>query len=688
MFHPLSRKTLTIAILLALAIIAVAALLIMLSHQRPTVFGWPAEMTTVAGDGIKGHADGTAGNARFSDPFALAIDSYGVVYVADAGGSNRIRKIGPDGSVTTLPGQFETPSGLAIDRDGNVIVADTGANAIRRISPEGQVMLLAGNGTAGFRDGPASQAQFNGPMGVAVDRNGTIYVADTYNDRIRRIGADGQVTTLAGGAAPGFADGKGDAAAFDTPGGIAIDRDDALVIADTGNDAIRRIGKDGIVSTLAHTTVEDRAGLLKAPIGLAPTWDGFLYIASYHRGRIVQMSPKGELRALAGRDAAIPGNAALRFASPAGLAIDRSGALYVADTSRYAIRKLSPRRGGAAPSAELRFDPPPLVHATSFPWPVAPQQSWHEVVGDMGEVRGNYQGEPRDHIHAGLDIHADIGQPVLAVADETVSDPLPNFSLDGLSEGMRIDAMTYIHMRVGRTQAGTPLDPSRFQLVQGPAGHLTAVRIKRGTRFRVGDPLGTVNRMAHVHLELGVPGGQINPIVLPLPGFTDHVAPRIDGVHISDGAGQRLTKGVDGRIAVAAHGGTLDIVVDAWDQVDQNEPRRRLGLYRAGFQILRADGTPMPGYERPRISLLFDRVPRDADAARIAYAADSGDAVHSDQPTRFLYVVTNRVTGGRAERGGWNPSGLKPGNYVIRIFAADFAGNQAAANRDLPITVR
>ena len=134
--------------------------------------------------------------------------------------------------------------------------------------------------------------------------------------------------------------------------------------------------------------------------------------------------------------------------------------------------------------------PPALVRAASVPWPLKPQASWHEVVGDLGEVRGAYDGEGRDHIHAGLDIRAYVGQTVVAVADEKVESPLPAWSFEGLSEGLRIDEMTYIHMQVGRAPTGEPLDPARFQILRDAAGKLLTVRVKRGTRFRVGDPLG------------------------------------------------------------------------------------------------------------------------------------------------------------------------------------------------------
>lgn len=675
------RKITIVAALLLLGSVVALAFMLGWFSPVPTLFGWPANLTTIAGDGIRGNADGATARARFSDPFAIAVARDGTLYVADAGETNRIRRIDAEGNVTTLPGTFDTPSGLALDKAGNVIVADTGANMIRRIDAMGAVTTLAGDGTAGFRDGAAAQARFDGPIGVAADDKGNVYVADSYDDRIRLITPDGQVRTLAGGDAPGFADGQGAAAAFDTPTALALDRDGALLVADTGNDAIRKIDKDGRVSTIAHSD------LFKAPSGLAPTWDGFLYVAS-PRGRIVQISPTGALRVLAGSGAS-DGNETLRLIGPTGLAIDRAGALYVADASAYAIRKLVPRRADSpAVAAALKSAPPALVRQPAFPWPVAPQNAWHEVVGDMGEVRGNYQGESRDHLHAGLDIRAPVGEPVLAAANEKVQDPLPTWDTEGLGEGLRIDQMTYIHMRVGRMPDGTPLDPARFQLIRDPAGHVTRVRVRRGTRFRVGDRLGTINRMAHVHLELGPPRAKVNALLLHFPGFADHVAPHIVDVQLLDAAGRRLTETNNGRLVIPRAAGILDIVAEAWDQVDDNEARRRLGLYRAGFQILNADGTPVRGYEQPRIGVEFDRMPVSADAVKILYAPASGDAVHSDQPTRFLYVVTNTVRHGQAEHGGWSPGNLPPGDYTIRIYAADRAGNVATTDRDLAITIR
>ena len=117
-----------------------------------------------------------------------------------------------------------------------------------------------------------------------------------------------------------------------------------------------------------------------------------------------------------------------------------------------------------------------------------------------------------------------------------------------------------------------------------------------------------------------------------------------------------------------------------------NEKRRQLGLYRAGFQLLTADGKPAPGFTDPVISMDFERLPDDPGAAKIAYAQDSGITVYGSKTTRMRYEITNRVRGGLAMRDAWDTKGIAPGNYILRIVALDFAGNAARTGRDVPIT--
>ncbi|WP_229423800.1 NHL repeat-containing protein [Massilia frigida] len=694
---------------------------------QPTVLGWPVSIGTVAGaSGSAGWADGAAAQARFSDPFGLVIDRDGNVYVADAGDNNRIRKITPEGVVSTLAGAsegladgtgaaaaFHTPSGMAIDGAGNLFVADTGNNAIRKITPYGVVSTIGGSGVAGYRDGKAGEAQFNGPVGVAVDQAGVVFVADTYNDRIRKIAPDGTVSTLAGGA-PGYVDGAADAARFDTPTSVVVDARGNLYVADTSNGALRKLAPDGQVSTLAIAPQDADKPLLRRPVGLALTHDGFLYVGDIWRGRILQVSPDGSLRGLTGIgvDIEIGDHKALRFSRPSAIAVDREGALYVADAVKRSVHRVAPRLDGAtavlAPRAPAlvaaatapvpatasasqpvaaAVSPAPAAAPARFPWPFKPQDQRREVVGTIGEVRGSYGGESRHHFHSGLDVQADMGVPVLAVADEKVSSPAPNWAFGEVGEGMSVDSMAYIHMRVGRTVKDAPLDPARFIMLADDKGKAARMRVKRGTRFHVGDALGTVNRMFHVHLVYQPGGAEANPLILPFTGFSDQVAPRIDKIGLVDAAGTALARKPGKRVVVARGAGPLGIVVDAYDQADGNAARRKLGLYKVGYQVLRADGTPLAGFEQPLINIEFNKLPPDPESVKLAYADNSGITVYGSATTRFLYVVTNTVRDGAAKTGGWDPAALAPGDYLIRIFAADYVGNEALNGRDLPITV-
>jgi sugar lactone lactonase YvrE len=690
------RKLLVVILLLAIA----GAILGYLVYRRkplPTPIGWRAHVSTVAGDGSPVFRDGK--QSGFSDPFGVAIAKDGTIYVADAGESNSIRKISPDGNVTTLAGghegfadgvgstaSFNTPSALVLGPGGNLFVADTGNNRIRKITPEGQVSTVAGDGTAGYVDGPTAKAQFNGPIGLAVSEGGDIYVADTYNDVIRMITTEGEVTTIAGAGTPGYADGEQKAALFDTPCGIAI-VNNTLIVADTGNDLLRRVSAEGTVTSLPVSGQN-----LSSPIGLAVSHDGYLYITELDRSRVIQLAPDGVARVVAGDGPGFADGAdAARFNQPTGIAIgpinNKPTELYVADSGNFLIRRLD-----QTSTVSTRVESyPKLTNETlnepSLLWPFDPQKSPHEVVATIGEVRGSFDtDDSRHHLHSGLDVFGGYGDPVRAVHSEKVTGPIPNWGFDSINEGFRVGAISYIHIHVGRDKDAKMFDDPRFIAVNDGAGRLSRVRVKRGTRFNPGDTVGTVNKMYHVHLNVGPPGGEINPLSLSPIGFTDKIPPTIEkeGIQLINESGAPLKEKQGDRLLVS---GRVRIVVDAFDRTDLNAERRRLGLYKLGYQVLKADGSPAPGFEEPRINILFNRLPGDRQATKVAYAAESGITVHGSKTTRFLYEVTNTVRDGRAAPGVWDTSQLPKGDYILRIIAADYSGNEAQQGRDVPVSV-
>jgi streptogramin lyase len=307
------------------------------------------QVSTVAGSGNNAFADGQGTSASFSFPYGVAVDPNGNAYVGDST-NYRIRKITASGNVTTLAGsswafadgqgtaaKFKTPYGVAVDKNANVYVADFGNCRIRKITPNGNVTTLAGSGVAGNADGQGTAASFSYPIGVAVDTNGNVYVADYGNHRIRKITASGNVTTLAGSGTAGYANGQGTAASFNAPTGIAVDTNGNVYVGDQSNNRIRKITPSGNVSTLAGSgnyAFADGQGAVasfSSPAGVAVDASGNLYVADYGNNRIRKITPSGTVTTV--------GEAS--FNAPAGVAVAANGNLYVADMYNHKIQKIN-----------------------------------------------------------------------------------------------------------------------------------------------------------------------------------------------------------------------------------------------------------------------------------------------------------------------------------------------------------
>lgn len=323
-------------------------------------------VSTYAGKiGFLGDDDGPSDVATFSMPSDVTVDGMGNVYVLDQG--RVVRKITPAGDVSTFAGaigpfgsddgigdaaRFYIPSGMAVTAAGTLYVADTLNSIIRKIDPAASVTTLAGSTSPGGNDGTGTAARFSGSEGVAVDRAGNIYVADSENHAIRKITPQGVTTTLAG--MPGIAgseNGSGSAARFQTPRGLVVDASGIVYVADTFNHMVRKITPAGVVTTIAGTRASGNAdgtgtaARFRLPHGIAVDSLGNLYVSDTNNHTIRKITPSAQVTTLAGTAGAagsVDGmGSAARFAFPRGLTCDGAGNVFVADTYNCAIRKIT-----------------------------------------------------------------------------------------------------------------------------------------------------------------------------------------------------------------------------------------------------------------------------------------------------------------------------------------------------------
>lgn len=323
---------------------------------------------TLSGNGNAGFQNGSHTNANFNKPLGLAVDKLHSIYVADSE-NNRIRKIDPFGQVTTLAGgggtglngagfldgqgpiaAFLQPTSIAVDDSNNLYITDEGNHAIRKITPNGLVSTLAGNGQIGYLDGVGTAAKFSFPSGISFGDSGYLYVTDSKNHRIRKISLNGVVTTWAGNGTATFADGLSTNASFNNPTAICSDKNGNLIVADSWNNRIRKISPNALVTTIAgngNFNFADGSNLtssFRQPMGVAVDNDLNIYVSDENNHRIRRISAMGLVTTIAGNG--IAGfrdstglNCLVNF--PSGLAIDESNNLYLADKNNNRIRILN-----------------------------------------------------------------------------------------------------------------------------------------------------------------------------------------------------------------------------------------------------------------------------------------------------------------------------------------------------------
>ena len=301
----------------------------------------------------------------------VALDGAGNVFAADVG-NNLVVKISPGGTLTVVAGNgicefsgdggparnasLGEPNDVAVDADGNIYIADTGNGRIRRVSANGIISTVAGNGDFAFSGdgGPATSASLFVPQGVAVDAGGNLYISDTGNHRVRRVTPAGVISTVVGTGEPGFSGDGGPAAdaMLIQPVGLAFDSSGNLYIADGGNDRIRKVTPAGIITTVAGggDTVGDggpaAAARINEPTGVAVSAAGDVYFSDTNNLRIRKVTSGGTISTIAGNgnfkfsgDGGPATSAALN--SPSSVAVDILGNLYIADEFNQRIRKIS-----------------------------------------------------------------------------------------------------------------------------------------------------------------------------------------------------------------------------------------------------------------------------------------------------------------------------------------------------------
>ncbi len=329
-------------------------------NNRIRRVGPAGTISTLAGNGSNGFSGdgGPAANARLNQPNGVTVSADGTVFVADLG-NNRIRRVGTDGTISTV-GSFFNPNCVAAGVDGSVYVCTRFPSQISLIAADGTVSTVAGNGSSGYSGdgGLAASAQLNQPLGVAVGENGTLYIADTINNRIRLVRADGTISSIAGAGSSGFSgdDGPAVSAQLSSPVGVALAVDGSVYVADLGNHRIRLVGTSGGISTVAggasptEFTGDGGPALgaqLNTPSSIAVAGDGTLYVADTDKSRIRRIDPNGMITTVAGTgsngfsgDGGPATSAQLYY--PRGVALAPDGSLLIADTNNSRIRRLDP----------------------------------------------------------------------------------------------------------------------------------------------------------------------------------------------------------------------------------------------------------------------------------------------------------------------------------------------------------
>jgi sugar lactone lactonase YvrE len=616
---------------------------------------------------------------KLGEPFGVAVKN-NEIYFSD-GEQGKIYKLSGK-TLSVFADNLSTPSAIAFDKNGDLIVADSGSHTIKKINAKAEITVVAGTeNKSGDKDGEAKTSLFNAPIGIAVAEN-KVFVADTYNDKIRVV-ENGKVSTVAG-SEKGFLDGE--KAKFDTPCGIAVTKFGDLIVADTGNKRLRVVQKDGKTFTLAgngETDLKDNVPLKASfvqPNAVAIDDFGVIYVADGNAIRVLGRRIFPYVETINHQKRGFSDGKLLdaKVNRPSSIAFDTSGNLIFADSDNQVIRTITDGGKGSQASPEsiekLKYTAAEFRKLAPARWSFNPSDGKREIAGTLGEIRGEMIDGKQTWFHNGLDIVGGYGETARFIRDEKVLRPFAAENFGGLRELLRMPTLGYIHLRLGRDKDNKPFDDKRFQFIK-TGDKLTNIRIPRGTKFEAGEALGTLNSMNHVHLIAGRSGAEMNALdALILPSASDSVTPTIEQVALFDANWQPLDQTSPLRLK-----DKLRIVVRSYDQMDGNSSRRKLGVYKLGYQVVKDGETIAP---EPVWTISFAKMP-DEDSVSLVYAKGSKSGYTPE--TVFDYIVTNEVNPTAMRENFFDASKLSKGNYTLKVYAADFFGNTAV--KDLSFTV-
>lgn len=527
-----------------------------LANHRIRRVGTDGIITTFAGNGTAGFAGdgGRAINARLSSPLTIATDSRGNLFINDYSNA-RLRRVDSNGNIDTVAGygrneagpdgnalrtSFADPESMAADAEGGLYIAELSGNRVRRLTPQGEVITIAGSGQSGFAGdgGSAAQALLSHPGGVAVERDGSVLIVDTGNYRVRRINRQGVIQTIAGNGSQGYADGTANQAGFRNPVGVAVNGAGEIFIADRDSFRVRKIASNA-VSTVAGNgelqTSQDGGSAVNAPLntpfGVAFDRDGNMLIADTEASVVRRITPSGIVRTIAG-------NGAKEFSGDrgpsvqAGLAGPRSanadcrGRVIIADTGNAVIRRI-------------------------------------EQDGTLATVAGDGNSAPGFAGDGGPATQARLNQPTFALSDSNCNIYISDA---GNNRVRRVDAQTGFISTVagGGSQTGDGTATS-LQL-----GFPVALALDQASNLYTAEiDSGRVRQLANGRLTTIAGGGSTAPsadavtaTTVRLGGPTGVALDACGRIYISDYSAQRVYAVEDGRLRVIAGDGRRGYVGD------------------------------------------------------------------------------------------------------------------------------